>query len=39
MYLKEVYENCYPKVPRNLSNWSYVQEQSDSALQIIVVWM
>ena len=36
-YPKEVYAICNPKVPRNLSKWSYVQEQSDFALQIRVV--
>ena len=39
IYLKEVYTNCYPKVLRNLSKWSYVQEQYDFVLQIRVVWM
>ena len=39
MFLKEVYAIYNPKVPKNPSNLSYVQEQSDSALQIRVVWM
>ena len=37
MYFKEVYAICKTRVPRNLSKWSYVQEQSDSTLQIRVV--
>ena len=37
--MKEVYEICKPKVPINLSKWSYVQEHSDFALQIKVVLM
>ena len=37
IYLKELYAICNPKVPKNPSKWSYVQEQSDSVLQIRIV--